>query len=417
MSPRQSSFLNADEQGRLVIPPELAARLHLQPGQPVTLTQDAAGLHISPSIHHLGRVYLEPTSTCNFDCATCMRNAWDEAPGSMSEEIFERVLDGLRAFSPVPLVFFGGFGEPLAHPRILQMVRQVKALGAAVELITNGSLLDETRAAGLIEAGLDRLWVSLDGATQQGYADVRLGESLPMVIDNLQRLRSLRARSVTGLPKLGIAFVAMRRNIQELPQVIRLGRRLGADRFSISNVLAHTPELRDEVLYSRSYYEAGGPVSEWSPLLQLPRMEINEQTRSALGEALEGRLNLQIAGQALRLGGDTCPFLQKASTAIRWDGAVSPCLALMHSHTSYLENTHRRVQAVSFGSLVDQSLGEIWHAPRYRSLRERLAAFDFSPCVFCNSCEFSESNQEDCFGSTTPTCGGCLWAQGFIQCP
>jgi hypothetical protein len=29
----------------------------------------------------------------------------------------------------------------------------------------------------------------------------------------------------------------------------------------------------------------------------------------------------------------------------------------------------------------------------------------------------TESNQEDCFGNTFPTCGGCLWAQGFIRCP
>lgn len=417
MSPRHTSFLTTDEQGRLIIPAELAARLHLEPGQPVTLTQDAAGLHIEPSVDHLGRVYLEPTNICNFDCSTCMRNAWDEALGSMSEEIFQRVLESLRVLSPVPLVFFGGFGEPLAHPKILEMVKRVKALGGPVELITNGSLLDEARAAGLIEAGLDRLWVSLDGATPQGYADVRLGDALPEVIENLERMRVLRARNVSGLPKLGIAFVAMRRNIHELPQVIRLGRRLGADRFSISNVLAHTPALRSEVLYSRSYYEAGGLVSEWSPLVQLPRMEINDATRAAMGEALEGRMHLQIAGQDLHLGGDTCPFVRKASTSIRWDGAVSPCLALLHSHTSYLDSTRRSVQAVSFGSLVENSLSEIWQSPRYRALRASLAAFDFSPCVFCNSCEFSESNQEDCFGNTTPTCGGCLWAQGLIQCP
>ena len=45
----------------------------------------------------------------------------------------------------------------------------------------------------------------------------------------------------SGLPRLGIAFVAMKRNIADLPEVIRLGQRLGADRYSVSNVLAHTP--------------------------------------------------------------------------------------------------------------------------------------------------------------------------------
>jgi len=50
-------------------------------------------------------------------------------------------------------------------------------------------------------------------------------------------------------------------------------------------------------------------------------------------------------------------------------------------------------------------------------LRERLLAFDFSPCTICNSCDMADVNLEDCCGSPTPSCGGCLWAQGFIRCP
>ena len=57
----------------------------------------------------------------------------------------------------------------------------------------------------------------------------------------------------------------MKRNIADLPEVIRLGQRLGADRFSVSNVLAHTPELRDQVLYARSIDVVGGRASRWSP--------------------------------------------------------------------------------------------------------------------------------------------------------
>ena len=64
------------------------------------------------------------------------------------------------------------------------MVAQVKALGAPVELITNGTLLTEHLSRQLIKAGVDVLWVSLDGATPESYADVRLGAALPEVMDN-----------------------------------------------------------------------------------------------------------------------------------------------------------------------------------------------------------------------------------------
>jgi len=61
--------------------------------------------------------------------------------------------------------YFGGIGEPLFHPRTVEWVAQAKAAGARVELITNGTLLTEKRSRQLIDAGLDLLWVSIDGAS------------------------------------------------------------------------------------------------------------------------------------------------------------------------------------------------------------------------------------------------------------
>jgi MoaA/NifB/PqqE/SkfB family radical SAM enzyme len=395
----------------------VAARLHLRPGQQLPFTQDGSRLELSAPLDHLARIYVEPTNQCNFDCRTCMRSVWDEPSGLMTWDTFTQVLEALKQMTPAPMVFFGGFGEPLVHPQIFQMIAAVKQLGAKVELISNGSLLNETAAGELVRCGLDRLWVSLDGASPECYADIRLGDAFPQVLRNLEGLAQARREAVADIPALGIAFVAMKRNIHELPEIIRLGRQLGADHFSISNVLAHTPELRDEVLYQHAYYETDQPVSRWAPLIQLPRMELNALTGAALAAALQGRASVSVAGQVLSQGGDTCPFLEKRSLSVRWDGEVSPCLPLLHNHTSYLDDTYRKVQAVSYGNLNAQSLEEIWRSAGFHALREQLSLFDFSPCVFCNSCENAEGNQEDCFGSTFPACGGCLWAQGFIQCP
>jgi MoaA/NifB/PqqE/SkfB family radical SAM enzyme len=264
---------------------------------------------------------------------------------------------------------------------------------------------------------VQRVWVSLDGATPDSYADVRLGAALPEVITNLRALRAMRGQMSSERPRLGIAFVAMRRNLHDLPNVVRLGKSLGADLFSVTNVYPHTAELREEMLYRQSFYESDLASSEWSPLIALPRMDIDEENLAVIAQALKGRGTASIARQALHLGASTCPFVEKGSVSVRWDGQVSPCLALLHSHQSYLDNHARMSHAYAAGSLKDQPLIEIWNDAGYRALRERLLAFDFSPCAFCNSCEFSESNLEDCFGNVQPACGGCLWAQGFIQCP
>jgi MoaA/NifB/PqqE/SkfB family radical SAM enzyme len=114
-----------------------------------------------------------------------------------------RILQGLPAFSPPPTVFFGGFGEPLSHPRIVEMIRQVKALGCRAELITNSIYLSPDLTQALVEAQLDLLWVSIDGARPHSYADVRLGAHLPQVIENLKRLRRIMIQHHQALPPAG----------------------------------------------------------------------------------------------------------------------------------------------------------------------------------------------------------------------
>jgi MoaA/NifB/PqqE/SkfB family radical SAM enzyme len=415
MSPHPDGWLNVDSTGCLDLPPDLVAHLGLQPGGRVAYLLQGSDLRLLRSTDLLARVYLEPTNLCNLDCATCMRNVWDEALGWMQPETFARVLEGLKGFSPVPLVFFGGYGEPLAHPHILEMVHAVRKLGAPVEIITNGILLNEDKARSLIEAGVETLWVSLDGATPESYADVRLGAELPRVLTNLQRLRQLRDQAGSDRPQLGIAFVAMRRNIADLPALLQLGFRLGVRRFSISNVLAHTAELRGEELYERSQYEPSQTGAR--PLIDFPRIDFSPELGAALLEAQRAGYQLSFDGNAPQARTNTCPFIAKGSLSIRWDGAVSPCLPLLHSHSSYLDYHERCTHTYSVGSLNEHSLPDLWLDPAYRTLRKRLLEFDFSPCVTCNTCEYSHANLEDCFGNNLPTCGGCLWAQGLIQCP
>jgi len=297
------------------------------------------------------------------------------------------------------------------------MLAAAKSVGCRIELITNGTMLDAATRAELLRIGLDRLWVSIDGATPESYADVHLWDALPEVTENLARLRELRIATGSVVPRLGIAFVAMKRNIADLPEVIALGQRLGADRFSVSNVLAHTPEMRDQVLYARSIDADEVEPSSWAPEVSIARMDLDELTVERLARVAVGRDGRSLPGHGPLGRANTCPFVEKGSTSIRWDGAISPCLPLLHTHRSYLDFRPRTSHAFAVANVNETSLAEAWGDPAYVELRERLLAFDFAPCTICNSCDMADENLEDCFGSPAPTCGGCLWAQGFIQCP
>jgi MoaA/NifB/PqqE/SkfB family radical SAM enzyme len=382
---------------------------------------------------HLAKLYIEPTAHCNLDCRTCIRNNWDEPMGNMSKAVLDRIIVGLKDFSPPPSVFFGGFGEPLFHPDIIDMVTRVKKLGAKVELITNGTLLTEEMSRELVQAGLDMLWVSLDGATPESYADIRLGAALPQILENLKSFHEVLIRvnnsgptvydpvsggqyftpDFTHSPKLGIAFVAMKRNIADLPAVLNIGQRFGAEHFMVTNILPYTREMVDEVLYYPALNH------NRSMKLDLPGMGVSDAAYSAMYQAVHNIYGTWIGNNPDNLGGH-CPFIEKGAGAIAWDGSLSPCLPLMHSHSSFLghmryfEHSSRRW---AIGNVTEKSLYELWYTPEHMAFRERVQNFEFSPCTDCGGCEFSEKNEEDCYGNKFPTCGGCLWAQGVIQCP
>ena len=121
------------------------------------------------------------------------------------------------------------------------MVRLAKRRGLRAEVTTNALLLDDELAAGLLEAGLDQLVVSIDGASAEAFGRVRSGASLERVVENVRRLHDGGGPNYGPGVRIGVEFVAMRSNVGELPGLGRLAARLGATFIIVSNVLAYTP--------------------------------------------------------------------------------------------------------------------------------------------------------------------------------
>ena len=251
MFPRMESWITVDEEGRVVLPQEMAEEFGIRPGVQMLVQKDPKGLHLQRPITQLAKVYVELTSRCNLNCTTCIRNSWDKSQGDMSSDMWERVVGSLQGLPSRPDVFFGGFGEPLLITDIAEKVKQVKPLARKVELITNGILLTKERSRELIDSGLDMLWVSLDGATPESYSDVRLGATLPKVLENIEHLSYMR-HETARMPEIGIAFVAMKKNIADLPALIHMGPKLGISQYMVTNVFPYTEEMCKEMLYIRS---------------------------------------------------------------------------------------------------------------------------------------------------------------------
>lgn len=402
--------VQVDDDGRITLPPEVGTRLGLTEGAEFLLEEMPHALTLRRAPTQPAKIYIEPTSRCNLSCRMCIRYSWEEQQGTMTEATFERLMDSLEALPQKPVIVFGGFGEPLFHPKIREMVTRAKAVTSRVELITNGILFTEDLALEFIRLGVDLVWFSLDRL----HADAYNGANPTQNIEKLNYLRSLQN---ARLPETGIVFVAARSNVNELPNLLRVASRYGISHYMVTNVLPYTAEMCEEMLYTRTLDAMESQPSMWSPSLQLPRMDWNEVTLMPLYKSLRARHNVRINGARLNPAEGKCPFIETGVLAVSWDGGVSPCLALMHSHVNYLYDRPRAVSRYVIGNVNDADLSEIWNDANHLAFRQRVHKFDFSPCTLCGGCDMAEANQEDCFGNTFPTCGGCLWAWAVIQCP
>ncbi|MFN8453160.1 MAG: SPASM domain-containing protein [Anaerolineae bacterium] len=209
----------------------------------------------------------------------------------------------------------------------------------------------------------------------------------------------------------------MQRNIQDLPEVLRIGRQLRATRLSVSNILPYTEVMCRERLYDKVLNNIAFFPSPWLPQLSLPKMNLDSAFSHMLAQVLDKGWNIKLAGSNLGSTNDTCPFIENGAMAIGWDGGASPCLPLLHSHMSYLNNrTHFSHQYI-IGNVNQMSLRELWTAPPHVAYRHKVQGYEFAPCTSCGGCELAAENKEDCFGNEFPTCANCLWSQGVIQCP
>ena len=147
------------------------------------------------TVHSLQGVIIEPTNACNLKCSHCTpQNDPNLNRGMMSFELYRHLLEGMPDLAAVVLTWNG---EPMAHPRIFDMIRLARQRGIHVCMFTNGTLLDARRRMQLIQAGLSELVVSMEGVGAD-YEAIR-GTAYESVRKNLESMLKLRKNSHSSM--------------------------------------------------------------------------------------------------------------------------------------------------------------------------------------------------------------------------
>lgn len=176
---------------------------------------------------------VEPASICNLRCYGCRSGKENDLvhldSGVMNFELFEMILLDLK-----PYLFEIGFylwGEPLMNRDLAKMVSLAHRNKIGSIVSTNLHFLNEEIAKELIQAGLDRMIVAIDGMTQSSYGSLRVGGKLEKVLENLSILINAKKELVSRKPVIEWQFVVTENNKAEIEQAKLHAKKLGVDYF------------------------------------------------------------------------------------------------------------------------------------------------------------------------------------------
>lgn len=316
---------------------------------------------------------IEISSFCNLRCRMCPKTHHavnTQENRVMSREVFERLIPLLRHIESLDLT--GVWGEALMHPELyLDMLKTIKAHGSDVYTTSNGTLLTDDLARQLVELDLNKLMVSVDAATPETYARIRPPGKFQAVTDGLRSLKAWKERLSRTQPRVEVAFVGMKSNIEEFPALVRMAPELGAAQVTLQ-AMGEYPGLENESVAAhhkalgRAKFEEsrriGDELGVRVALLPEDQFAEDRQERNAVRDTRRYRKQ--------------CYDLWNRAL-VSANGDVLPCCAA----------------PVPMGSLLASTFAEIWRGPAYNALRAQFLSGELPEmCRLCTGTAWVEDS-------------------------
>ncbi len=310
-------------------------------------------------------VQIEVTTHCNAECIYCphtfAREDWLSAHFPLT--LFHDLLPSL---SHTNLVFLQGWGEPLLHPDIFEMVRLCKNQGKKVGFTTNGMLLNKKNIHTIVDLQVDILGVNFAGTTPSSHNRIRKGTDFNAVVAALEYLQRIKAERKIRKPAVHLAYIMLASNFDELSRITRLANKVGAEQVVASNLtLIQEPQLFQE------------------PLFNNPQ-RLNEYSRTLViikKEAAANNILFAYRDPALNETSCVCPENVCQACVINVAGEVGPCVftnpilsgssgkAADKKVLTIFQGQPIPLETFSFGNIKNTSLTRIWGSKRYWEFR------------------------------------------------
>jgi MoaA/NifB/PqqE/SkfB family radical SAM enzyme len=316
--------------------------------------------------------WIELTSTCPFRCIFCSRQL-RRGPGEHMP--FETYCSLIRQLDRPSVVQLNYSGESIHYPRLADAIRAAKSTGAETELVTALATASEETLLGIVEAGLDRLTISLHTLQPEQFEEIYGQSSLKDMRDRVARLIRIREDLHSRLPRLELAFVATARNLPELSPIAIYARQIGVKDIVVYPVLRRDPlplpfdeELKDgehTPPFLENVRQAVRLAHHVNRELRIRIYEGERRPDHLLGRMPQPWAEPLPSGARIR----TCDQNPWDTIHVLADGTVVTC---------------ETRDGIPMGNVHEESLRDIWHGRRYRELRRQYLEGSLQDCARCH---------------------------------
>jgi radical SAM protein with 4Fe4S-binding SPASM domain len=269
-------------------------------------------------------IAIEITNHCNADCIMCPRQKMTRKKGFMDFNLFKKIVDEAKEYTE--FVFLHLAGEPLLHPKLMQMIDYCDQIGLKTGLSTNAIILDKIKSEQLLDSSLDLLVLSFDGVNKETYEKIRKKANFESTYKNIEQFLQLKAKTKRA-PYTMIQLIYQKENFAEAREFYFKWKKSAVDVVRVKPYLNY-PGL-DEYLGKK------------------PKRNPNDKTTP-------------------------CVLLWR-QLAIYWDGTVVACCMDFLS------------QAV-LGNAAETSIAETWNNEKMQRLRDIHASGQAGDLSFCREC-------------------------------
>lgn len=298
---------------------------------------------------------IESSAKCNLSCTMCPRtDLLTRSKGNMDFGLYKKIVD---AVNPVFLTL-AQFGEPLLHPKILEMVSYARKKKMVVRITTNATLLTSGLSQGLIDAQLSHLLISFDSCTKSLLEKLRYGTNFEKVVTNIKKLIELKRKKGSVYPIVGFNMTLSQDNMHEITDMIKFCLREFGTTPTFTRMYTYGEAKRTDSCLTRADAEYLKEAYDYANSLSLNSVCEN--------------LNTIFADIADPVSGDRPCFFPYYTTSVTWDGKVYPCCIYFDGQ-------------VIFGDLSKEPFGKVWNSHSYQEFRKNLKG-DREGMPLCKTC-------------------------------